>query len=221
MAHLGGSGIEVAHGCRGCVVRGNHVFDVSGNGIVIGGPKIEERVPTASDVRNNHVHACGREYYGAIGIWVGFARGTQVAHNHVHDLPYTGISVGWEWNPQPTPCRENVIERNHVHNVMNRLCDGGCIYTLGYQPGTIIRENHLHDVNRSPLAQGAPNNGVFIDQGSKGYLFERNVIYDTNAAPIRFNQCQRDWHTWRENYIGQEAEVKRTGSQIIANAGVK
>jgi hypothetical protein len=85
------------------------------------------------------------------------------------DLPYTGISLGWQWNPEPTPCQENTIEYNHVYDVMNRLCHGGCIYTWGFQPGTVIRGNHLHDVHRSCYAQGAPNNGTFIDEGSKGF----------------------------------------------------
>lgn len=104
---------------------------------------------------------------------------------------------------------------------MNRLCDGGCIYTLGFQPGTVIRGNHLHGVHRSPMAQGAPNDGMFIDQGSKGYRFERNVIYDAHSAFVRFNQCQRDWHTWQDNHFGVEAEVKRAGKEIIERAGLK
>ena len=110
------------------------------------------------------------------------AEQAQVAHNLVHDLPYTGISVGWQWNPNPTPCKENLIESNHVYDVMNRLCDGGCIYTLGFQPGTVIRGNVFHDAHRSAYAHGgAPNNGIFFDQGSKGYLFEQNVIYITDC----------------------------------------
>lgn len=219
--HLGGSAIELADGCRDCLIEGNRVFDVSANGIMVGGPKIEQRVPDGCRVANNHIFACGREFYGAIGIWVGFARATRVAHNLVHDLPYTGISVGWEWNDSPTPCKENLVEWNHVYDVMNRLCDGGCIYTLGFQPGTILRGNHLHAVHRSPMAQGAPNNGMFIDQGSKGYLFAENVIYDTAAEFVRFNQCQRDWHTWEDNHIGEEAEVRKSGRETIAAAGLQ
>jgi hypothetical protein len=71
------------------------------------------------------------------------------------------------------------------------------------------------------MAQGAPNNGMFIDQGSKGYVFEQNVIYDTSAQPVRFNQCQRDWHTWKDNHIGAEAEVTVSGKEIIEAAGLE
>jgi len=221
IAHVGGCGIEVVDSCHENIIQGNKVFDVSGNGIMLGGPRDEGRVPRNNRIANNHVQRCGVEYYGAVGIWIGFADGAVVAHNLVHDLPYSGVSVGWQWNPQPTPCKNNIVEGNHVYDVMKCLCDGGCIYTLGFQPGTIIRGNHLHDVQRSPFAQGAPNNGMFIDQGSKGYLFERNVIYRTAAELVRFNQCSRDWHTWRDNHIGEAADVKESGKEIINAAGLE
>ena len=60
---------------------------------------------------------------------------------------------------------------------------------------------------------------MFIDQGSKGYSFERNVIYDTAAEAVRFNQCAREWHTWRDNHFGEADQVKRSGKDIIAAAG--
>lgn len=219
LACLGGCGIELAQGCRGNLIRGNHIYDVGSNGINVGGPNDERLVPKDNRAANNRVHACGRDDYGAVGIWVGMSQRTAIAHNLLYDLPYSGISVGWQWNPQPTACKENLVEGNHVYDVMKRLCDGGCIYTLGFQPGTVIRGNHLHDALRSELAQGAPNNGMFIDEGSKGFLFERNVIYNTSAELVRFNQCKREWHTWRDNHFGPAAEVKQSGKEIIAQAG--
>ena len=221
LAHLAGCGIELVTSCHDNLIQGNHVFDVSGNGIMLGGPRAEAEVPKRNRISNNHVHACGVEYYGAIGIWVAFAQQAVVAHNLVHDLPYTGISIGWQWDPEPTPCKENIVENNHVYDVMNRLCDGGCIYTLGFQPGTVIRGNHLHDVHRSRYAQGSPNNGMFIDQGSKGYRFEQNVIYSTAAELVRFNRCAKEWHNWRDNHFGEPSEVKASGKQIIAKAGLQ
>ena len=102
-------------------------------------------------------------------------------------------------------------EFNHIYDVMNPLGDGGGICTLGFQPGTVLRANHIHDVHRSRFAQAAPSNGRFIDEGSKGFLFESNVIYQTSAEPIRFNQCQRDWHTWRGNLVGEIAAWPQAG----------
>ena len=221
LACLGGCGIELADGCRGNLIQGNHVYEVGSNGINVGGANDEQLAPKGNRVENNCVHACGGDDYGAVGIWVGMSQRTVVAHNLVYDLPYTGISVGWQWNPQPTACKENLVEYNDVYDVMKRLCDGGCIYTLGFQPGTVIRGNHLHDVRRSQFAQGAPNNGMFIDEGSKGFLFEQNVIYNTSGELVRFNQCQQDWHTWRGNHFGEASAVKQSGKDIVAKAGPK
>ena len=196
---LGGAGIVVEDGCEDVVIQGNHVHELGGSGIEVGCPHDGSLAPRRCRVLDNYVHACGLDYYGAVGIWVGFAEGTEVAHNQLCDLPYTGISVGWQWNPLPTACRTNVIEANHIFDVMQRLADGGGIYTLGFQPGTVLRGNLIHDVRRSAFAQGSPNNGFFIDEGSKGYLIESNVVYNTSGEPVRHNQNQPDWHTWRDN----------------------
>jgi hypothetical protein len=103
---------------------------------------------------------------------------------------------------------------------MTLLADGGAIYTLGYQPGTVLRGNLLHDVHRSPYAHGgAPNNGIFFDQGSKGYLIEGNIIYNTSGDPIRFNQCKREDHTWKDNSFGIAPGAPDFPQKAAAEAG--
>ncbi|MBN1899874.1 right-handed parallel beta-helix repeat-containing protein [Candidatus Sumerlaeota bacterium] len=199
IAHTGGVGIALISGCRNNVIEGNRIFDISGNGIMLGGPHDEPGAPKDNRIANNHIHDCGVDLMGAVGVWVGLAQRTCISHNLIHDLPYSGISVGWQWNPEPSVCKENIIEYNHIHDVMKELADGGGIYTLGFQPESVIRGNLIHDVHRSPYAQAAPNNGIFIDEGSKGFLFEKNVIYKTAAEPVRFNRSQSDWHTWKDN----------------------
>ncbi len=220
VAHTGGSGLALLDGCLSGQVQGCRVFDCAGNGIDLGGPNDPKLVPGSHRVANNHVYRCGAVYYGAVGIWVGFAQKVVLEHNLVHDLPYTGISIGWRWNPEPTAAREYLLYHNHVYDVMKRVCDGGAIYSLGFIPGTVISENHLHDIRRSRYAIAAPNNGIFLDEGSKGFLIQRNVIYNTAGKPIRHNRNKPEGHTWKDNVLlpgpaskAQRARVSPAGLQ--------
>lgn len=200
VSNLGGSGVLLGAGTRDCTIRGCTVRDVSGNGIGIGegGERrlpngqpwwtaAPDQVATGNRVERCEVTRCGRQFHGAVGIWAGLVRDVSIAHNRVHHLPYTGISVGWMWNPTPSPCGGNRVEDNHIHHVMQVLSDGGGIYTLGRQPGTMLRRNHIHDV---PLNLGrAESNGMFLDEGSSEFVIESNLIHGTVRSPLRFHKA--------------------------------
>jgi len=203
--HTGASGIWLGRQCRGCRVVRTRVSDVGGNGVMVGEGKARlvdgaewwtkapEQAAVGNQVEDCLVELCGRELYGAVGIWVGLAGKTTVAHNEVRQHPYTGISMGWKWwnprslpEPRKTPCRENLVASNHIHHVMQILSDGGGIYTLGLQPGSALRANHIHDV---PLNAGrAESNGMFLDQGTGEFVIEGNVIYNIARSPFRFHK---------------------------------
>ena len=212
LAGLGGVGMRLRRGCRRNVVEGNLVQEIGASGIMVGEnlvrfPWGERRLPPGelpigNRIANNLIRRCGLDDYGAVGVWVSFTNGTEIVHNLIHDLPYSGISVGWLWTSSPTENRNNLIAANHVHTVLQKLCDGGCLYTLGRQPGTVIRDNLFHGARRSGVARGAANNGIFFDEGSRGFRVENNLIYDTSGTPVRFNQCKGKWHTWKGNQFG-------------------
>ena len=233
ICNLGGVGIRFRQGCSNNLILGNEIFNVASSGIAIGeylaqvfenpgGTVAAAEVPKNNQVLNNLIHHCGVDYFGAVGIWDAFTDGTVIAHNSVHDLPYTGISLGFIWNSNPTISKNNRLENNHIYHVMRELADGGGIYTLGYQPGTQLRGNLIHDVYRSPFAfGGAPNNGIFIDEGSKGYLFEDTVIYNTSGDPIRFNRGKREDHTWGRNFFGIRPDAADFPKDIATQAGLQ
>ena len=219
LTHLGGVAMSVREGCRDNVIQHSHIWDVGGDGIMVGEdwhaiydtgaqPPGAAAVPTHNRVVDNHIHDCGVDYPGAAAVWISFTEATTVAHNVIHALPYSGVSVGWLWGTKPTACRSNLIEYNHLFDVMKTLADGGGIYTLGLQPGTVLRGNLIHDVQRSTAAiGGAPNNGIFIDEGSQGFLFESNVIHHTSGESIRFNANQKSDHTWHGNSYGVDPKA--------------
>jgi hypothetical protein len=92
---------------------------------------------------------------------------------------------------------------------------------LGLQPGTVLRGNLIHDVYRRACAQGAPNNGFFVDEGSSGFLFESNVVYKTSGESVRFNQNSRTSHKWTVNFFG-DTDAKAEGAQATINkAGIE
>ena len=227
LAHLNNSGIGFGPGCRRNAVIGCVIEDIGGNGVMVGWRGIGRletgaegtldadwadpaEAPAGNEVANCLIRRCGADSRGAVGVFVAFSADTRVAHNVIHDMPYTGVSIGYRWNTTPTSQVRCVAEYNHIYDVMKTLADGGGYYTLGFQPGTVFRGNLIHDVHRSAYAHGgAPNNGFFIDEGSKGFLFESNVVHQTSGTSVRFNQCQSEWHTWNGNAFDGDATTAR------------
>jgi len=217
LAHLGAYAVSLGGGCRDNEVVGNRMFDLGGGGVKVGG----NPVPADNLVANNVISDGGLVHFSAHGIWSGITQHTMIRHNIVRRFLYSNISVGWSWNDKPTACRDNVIEYNHIHDSMMLLADGGGIYTLGFQPGNVIRGNHIHDVHRSKFAGSAPNNGMFFDQGSKEFLVEGNVIYNTSGKPIRHNQNSPDWHTWVDNVFDVTPDDPDFPRELAEQAGLE
>ena len=79
-----------------------------------------------------------------------------------HDFYYSAISIGWTWGYGNALAKGNIVEFNHIHNIGVKsdgdgpiLSDMGGIYTLGKQPGMIIRSNIFHTLLDFVMAAGA------------------------------------------------------------------
>src|SRR5690606_28770569 len=197
--NFGGSGISFGVGSRNCKIVDSDLWDISGNGIMIGEGKdrivanqpwwksAPEQVAISNTIENCTITREGAQYFGAVGIRGGLIAQTTIKNNELFDLPYTGISVGWMWSPEATPSRENVILGNHIHHLMNILSDGGGIYMLGLQPGSKILNNRIHGVKVN--AGRAESNGMFLDEGTTDVLVEANLVYDIAKSPLRFHRA--------------------------------
>lgn len=197
--HTGGSGLWIRENSSSCEILESHIYDISGNGINIGEgqDRKEDGVPWWKSVpeqasENNKVVSSliedvGQQFFGSVGIWGGLVAKTTLENNEIRDMPYTGISIGWMWDTTATPCRENQIKANHIHHVMNKLSDGGGIYSLGQQPGSRILDNLIHDVEVN--AGRAESNGMFLDEGTQELLVENNIIFNIARSPLRFHKA--------------------------------
>jgi len=208
--HLAGYALEFGRGCQGTKIIGNEMFDIGGGGIRIG-ETAKRQEPFEQNhsqiVTDNEMHHLGVIYPPAVGVFILQSGRNRVAHNHIHDLYYTAVSVGWNWGYQETPCRENIVEFNHMHDIGQfMLSDMGAVYTLGVQRGTVIRNNLIHDVNSFTYGGW----GLYPDEGSTDIVWENNVVYRTKSAG--FHQ-----HYGRENIVrnnifafGKEHQLMRT-----------
>lgn len=195
--HAGGWGVTFGRSAVNCTMHGNVISDVAGNGLLIGEHSFRniggvdwwvvepEQAAFGNDVRNNVVERCGQVFFGCVGVWVGLSNNNILTHNLIRHLPYTGMSVGVLFDDEESPCHDNVIERNHIHHVMQVMADGGGIYTLGRQPGTMLIQNLVHSIPES--AGSGASVGVFCDQGSTSISVSSNAFHSIDATPVKFN----------------------------------
>ena len=206
--HLGGYALDLGRGCQRNRVSGCRFFDLDAGAVRMG----ETTVRTAAGDENfghvivdNEMSALGRVSASAVGVLVLQSGQNRIAHNHIHDLYYTAISVGWTWGYRESPCRGNIVEFNHLQEVgQGMLSDLGGIYTLGPQPGTVLRNNLIHDV----VSYGYGGWGLYTDEGSTGLVLENNVVYRCKSAG--FHQ-----HYGKENIVRNNIFALNTEHELM------
>jgi hypothetical protein len=182
---MGGGGVDFLLACHDNAVTGCTIRDIGANGVAvapvgatgIGGdttgafnPDDERLLCKNIEVSQNMVTACAYEFKGCVGIFAGYPTDFKLLHNSVLDLPYTGISVGWGWNPDTNNAmRRNICRANLVQDCMRDLIDGGLFYMLSGAPGTIVDSNLL--VYRIE----ARGNFFYLDVGCNGYTVKHNA----------------------------------------------
>lgn len=227
---MGSTGLDLDHAVHDSSVVGNLVRDTAGNGIMIGkfsDPSVEYHTvynPPVSppgesilevvkrvDVSNNLIQRTGQDYYGTAGINAGFVNSTTITHNDISDVSWAGVSLGWGWQSAANALGNNQVSYNHIHDVMNVLCDAAGIYHLSNDPGTTMTGNYIHDVVRSPTACGSAVAGFYLDEGSNNMSVTGNVIANTSGVI-------------QQNVNGSAVTLSgnaTSGADIIAAAGLQ
>jgi len=228
--NLGNYAIEVGVGCVDVEISRNRIADVGAGGVRIGhffsweedGRGLTERglrrkaaMPEGPHSRritvaDNEIAHCGRLTPGSAGVFVGDNADNQVVRNHIHDLFFSGISVGSVQDlVAPAEAVNNVIEHNHVHDVgQGMFLDLSAIYTCK-TPASRIRYNVVHDVEGRGAGCGL---GIGHDEGSCGISIEKNLVYRCQGA-------------WGASYESRDLEVENnifafaTQTQLVGYSG--
>jgi hypothetical protein len=197
-AHASGVGL----GASSVTVTGSTFTGVAAGAIVAGGVQADAHHPgdtrmTNQDITisNNLVHDIALDYRDFTSFLPTYVTNAVITHNEVYNMPYSGMSVGYGWgsndaggnneyanrglyNYQPryataTTATNNQITYNYVHDVMQQMNDGGCIYTLSANPNAVINNNycvHTHGYF-----------GLYFDEGSRYFTASNNVFSDVGT----------------------------------------
>lgn len=192
ISRCGTYGLWLGKGSRGNVVRRCELHDLGSGGIIVGMPQRERKIKTGDNqIVNCFIHNAGLIVYAGCGVIILNSGDNVVRHCDIGDLYYTAVSLGWVWGYGVSDVKRNIVEYNHLHHLgYGVLSDMGGVYTLGVSDGTIVRGNHIHDIN--DYAYGSW--GLYPDQGSSNIVFEDNVVHGCRSQG--FHQ-----HFGRENVV--------------------
>ncbi|WP_062357282.1 RICIN domain-containing protein [Herbidospora yilanensis] len=194
-ANANTSGVGLA--ASNITITRSEIARSSAGGVVVGGVRADAHHPSDQrmvnrniTISNNRIHDLGLDYRGIVSVLTTYVSDATVSYNEVYNMPYTGMSIGYGWgandtggNTQyanrglynyqpryttPTTASNNRLIGNYVHDVMQQMNDGGCIYTLSWNPGAVISDNYCLRTNG--------HFGVYFDEGSKYYTVRNNVF---------------------------------------------
>lgn len=162
-------------------LEGNTFNHIAANGITVdhkgGRNPSADRQSIDVAIWNNHAKDCGNHYSNGMFLFTENVTGLIVEHNHIHNMPYSGMQIGQQpGSIQYVGAGNNIIRFNHIHHCNLIHGDGGGIYTLGgIQEGTVIESNYLHDITQ-PKWDHYRVSQIYLDNYSSRIMVRNNVI---------------------------------------------
>ena len=185
-ANMGASGLDFISGVRNSKIVGNVFHDIAANAISVGltaketennmtvyKPADVREMPRFINISNNYITRVGNDNMGSVGIAYFYAANLNIEHNEIENVPYSGISGGWGWNPIETAMCCNTINYNYIHDYMLTYCDGAGIYTLSNQPNTVYSFNYIENMRVNNHGYGWM--ALYADEGSRNLTISNNV----------------------------------------------
>jgi len=212
-------------------VNGNIFQDNLGNAVNLGHPQHYiigdgplypagvEGITYQVEIKNNVIRSSSLGFAQEEYISGFFTDSVMITHNDLQDSPYGAIVNGWWWGdagiPPSTVIKNNTISYNKIVNTGTVLDeDGGAIYVLGVQPGSVISYNYIVNGTR----------GIYTDDGSQYWYVHHNVVEDPRSSwmniwtPRTQNEHFDSNYTTMDNAYNKGTNIRVTNTSVQASA---
>ena len=215
--HMGATGLDYEWAVSDSKVSSCRFTDIGGSALLIGAfpdggfethvpfkPVNMEELCSDIQIQDNLITEVTNEDWGCVGIGAGYVKDITISHNEVSYVNYSGICVGWGWTLLESGMRNNRIEANYVHHFAQRLYDAGGLYTLSYQPGSVMHNNRIEYLVDAPYATNDRAFYIYFDEATDGYTVENNWCPEE-----RFDSNQPGPHNvWKVNGPNVDKAIK-------------
>jgi hypothetical protein len=190
--------IRLGVGCYHNLVSKNVINDSKGSGIIVAGnPKpenwndgVSDNVISYNKITNIQIAATGISTYNAL-------RST-VSHNFISNVGSYGITLGSWPNIEETSDGSHLAEYNHVSFTNMKRDDEGGIAVYGLSPGSVVRNNLIHDVH--PAATNE-NVALFFQNMASGWKVTDNTYYNLKQGEMKLCACYLVDNVYENNFV--------------------
>ena len=192
------SAIMFGLGCYHNLISKNVINDVKGSGIIVSGnPKPENWNDLVSDnvISFNRITNI---LTASTGISTSNALRTSISHNYISNTGSYGITLGAWPNIEETSDGSHLAEYNHVSYTNMKRDDEGGIAVYGLSPGSIVRNNLIHDVHPGSTNE---NVGLFFQNMSSGWKVTDNIYYNLKQGEMKLCASYLVDNVYENNFV--------------------
>jgi hypothetical protein len=130
-------------------------------------------------IAGNLVHHCPYTAIVVSGriIWDRTGQGEcsrTIRWDEIEEALRGGPQPPWSKREKYLHARGNIVEANEIHDVMQRIDDGNCIYVSGAGGQNVVSGNYLHDVPSPHM-----NAAIRCDDDQHGTTIVGNIVWRT------------------------------------------
>ncbi len=223
--NMGTAGIQIRSDrtkmADGNTIQNCRIYDIAYSGILVAeifahdGYESYQLVKNTT-IRNNLITRVGLDMFDSPGIVATYTNGTIIDHNEISYLPYSGISLGWGWSNEESSNNtaamndlgDAQVTNNYIHDVCKTNYDGGAFYSLGWNEGTVVSGNHIHN---SGNGENRGEISIYLDEGSCYMELYNNVVSGQSAYWQQMYYSNIHDNNWHDNYYDSSIPSRDDG----------